>query len=308
VPTAVAGEVYALLETPSPNASWFAGTTAGLRVSTDAGRSWAPAKGPLGTASILSLAAAPDGHTVYAGSDNGVVYQRSAGGSADWREIGSPTKGSPIFALSVSPLDPRTVLLGTIGGVYRGALRQGAWTWTRVVSTGDSSVTSVAWAPWDRRVAFASVFGVSPAVLRSSDDGRSWQASTRGLPSTLPTETLLAVPAAKGIMLSTMGAGVWMTTSGGPWRDVSAGLPERHAMPIAGEGGVQFAGTMGYGIFARQDNSSWRRLGHELADGAHIVLSLLLTSGPRPVLLAGTANGLFAYRLAGSEPTDGSPR
>jgi photosystem II stability/assembly factor-like uncharacterized protein len=300
VPTTLKGEVYALLQTAPPSVSLYAGTTSGLRASTDGGRSWSAEQGGLGKMSILALAATSDRRTVYAGTDRGAIYQRLPGGATAWRLIGSPTKGSAIFDLSVAPGDARTVLAGTIGGIYRGMAQDGTWTWDRVVSTGDSSVTSIAWAPWDRRTAFASVFGTSPAVLTSSDVGRSWTASTLGLPSTLPSETLLAIPASNSMMLSTMGAGVWLMTSGSAWRDVSAGLPEHHAMPITGDGSVQFAGTMGYGIFARQDDSSWRRLGKELADGEHIVLSVLLTRGPSQVLLAGTANGLFSYQLTGN--------
>jgi hypothetical protein len=299
VPSTLKGEVYALLQTAPPSASLFAGTTSGLRVSTNGGRTWSAERAVLGKTSILALAAASDRRTIFAGTDGGAIYQRVPGVAAVWRLIGSPTNGSPIFDLSVAPGNPRTILAGTIGGIYRGMAQHGTWIWKRVVSTGDSSVSSIAWAPWDRRLAFASVFGEAPAVLSSSDNGGSWAASTRGLPPTLPSETLLAIPASNAMMLSTMGEGVWLMTSGDAWRDVSAGLPERHAMPITGDGSVQFAGTMGYGIFARRDGSSWRRLGKELADGEHIVLSLVLTRGPSQMLLAGTASGLFSYQLTG---------
>jgi len=55
VPSTLKGEVYALLQTAPPFASLFAGTTSGLRVSMDGGRSWSPDRGVLGKTSILAL-------------------------------------------------------------------------------------------------------------------------------------------------------------------------------------------------------------------------------------------------------------
>jgi hypothetical protein len=134
-------------------------------------------------------------------------------------------------------------------------------------------------------------------VLSTGDGGRTWRADTLGLPATLPTVALLAgTPSSKQVVLSTMGGGVWQRGQDGRWRDISANLPEHHAMPIvADQRGTLYAGTMGYGVYMRQGSGSWRRLGHELSGGQYTTLALAVAGGPRPTLLAGTALGV--YRL-----------
>jgi hypothetical protein len=107
---------------------------------------------------------------------------------------------------------------------------------------------------------------------------------------------------ARQIILSPMGDGVWLRAATGQWRDVSAGLPARHAMPLVAAPGRQvalYAGTMGFGVYARQGAGPWRRLGRGLSGGAYTVLALAMTPGSHPTLLAGTALGLFRYAPPG---------
>jgi hypothetical protein len=195
------------------------------------------------------------------------------------------------------------MLAGTFGALYRGGRMGSGWTWQAVAHTGDAAITSIIWVPWDVHRAYAAVFGTRPPVLVSDDDGRTWHPDTRGLPSALPTQALLALATgARQIILSTMGDGVWLRAATGRWRDVSAGLPARHAMPLIAAPGKQvalYAGTMGFGVYARQGAGPWRRLGRGLSGGAYTVLALAMPSGSHPTLLAGTALGLFRYAPPG---------
>ena len=102
------------------------------------------------------------------------------------------------------------------------------------------------------------------------------------------------------MLLSTMGDGVWLRTANG-WQDVSAGLPEHHAMPLAaGPDGALYAGTMGYGMYMKQGSNQWRRIGRELMGVDYVVLSLAISGSSPPYLLAGTARGVYRYPLSGS--------
>ncbi len=142
---------------------------------------------------------------------------------------------------------------------------------------------------------YASIFGSWPPVLSTTDGGRDWRPDARGLPTTLPTESLLTVEGeTTQVWLSTMGNGVWRKSGDGVWRDIDAGLPEHHAMPLTlGSTGVLYAGTMSNGVYRRQGTSVWRTLGHGLSTGNYIVLSLALVDGAAPSLLAGTASGVL---------------
>jgi hypothetical protein len=48
-------------------------------------------------------------------------------------------------------------------------------------------------------------------------------------------------------------------------------------------------------VYGKEGAMAWRRIGQGLNGGDHTVLGLALTSGPHPVLLAGTVLGVFRY-------------
>jgi hypothetical protein len=269
-------------------------------------RTWRRAGAGLDGTAILTLAASATGRTIVAGGQDGGVYVGAARpeGGGRWRRIGSLGPDHPVFSVSIAPRDGRTVLAGTFGALYRGARTGHGWAWQRVARTGEAAVTAIAWAPWDARLAFASVFAAGPSVLVSHDAGRTWRPDSAGPPPALPTYALLAVaPPTPRVYLAAMGGGVWRWSAAGAWQDISAGLPARHAMQLVaarrGTGQVLFAGTMGAGVYARQGEERWRRLGRGLDGGAYTVLSLALTSGPHPDLVVGTVRGLFRYVPSG---------
>lgn len=302
-PTGLTVATNALLNDPYRAATIFAGTGDGLWLSPDDGVTWRRDGNGLDGAAVLALSATPSTGTIIAGADNGAVYASTARRGSDrrWSRI-SPRLGPdhPIFSVSFSPRAGQTVLAGTFGALYRGSHSGGRWAWQQVVRTEDAAITSIVWAPWAAHLAFASVFAGSPSVLVSYDDGRTWHPDTEGLPPTLPTSTLRAfVDRAPRVILSTMGGGVWLRSTAGTWRDISAGLPAHHAMDFivvpGTRGAVLYAGTMGFGVYVKQETRPWRRLSRGLNDVSHTILSLAMTSGPRPWLLAATARGVFRY-------------
>lgn len=292
----------ALLQDPRQAGRLVAGTANGVWLSPDNGATWRRGNRGLSQTSILALAATPASHAIFAGAADGAVYvgQAQHGAAWGWQRISPRLGPDPIFSLAVSAHDGATALAGTTGALYRGENTDTGWLWRRVARVGDAAITSIAWAPWDARLVFASVFASTPPVLLTRDAGRTWHASTTGLPAILPTETLLplAGPTPR-LLLSTMGGGVWQRSSAGRWRDVSTGLPERHAMFLVADlsGGVTYvyAGTMGFGVYAAQGTAPWRRLGRGLSGASYTVLALALTSGPHPTLFAATAHGVFRY-------------
>jgi len=295
--TTLGSETDALLADPITLTRLFAGTPAGLWISDDAGATWSPARGWNGRIAVQSLAAA-DRHTIFVGVGDGAVYAGSSVGADAWQRI-SPTLGSsPVFCLAYNP-HLRVLMAGTADGLYRGQQRGTRWQWRKVASTGGSAVTAIVWTPWDAAKGYASVFGVYPPLLSTIDGGRTWHADARGLPSTLPTESLLTQTVqGRHIWLSTMGGGVWRRAGDGRWRDMSIGLPARHAMPLAASaGGALYAGTMGYGVYTMPGRGGWRRVGRELIGSAYIVLSLALIDQKQPTLLAGTSRGVYRYPL-----------
>ncbi len=302
MPTDLTLQTNALLADATHPAALFAATDDGVWRSGDGGRRWQRAGSGLRGATIMTLAAAPGGGALFAGAADGTVSLKRTHGDGAWRRV-SPSLGvNPIYSLTVSPDGRETLLAGTVGGLYRGTRTGSGWRWQQVARTGDAAVTSIVWAPSKPRtgIGFASVFGVSPPVLMTRDGGWTWRAAVAGLPSVLPTQTLLALSAPHPrLILTTMGGGVWEQEATSPWRDISAGLPERHAMalvalPRSGRP-VLYGGTMGDGVYVKQGDAAWQRLGHGLTGVDNTILALAATAGSPHALLAGTVSGVFRY-------------
>lgn len=276
----------------------YAGTPDGLWQSADAGATWTRARVVAAPPEFLSFAARTSGDLLYAGASDGTIYARDPA-AGTWRRIVASLDGSSVFSLAGVPGAAPTLLAGTGNGIYRIAYAGSRWHVDRVASTGGSSVTSILVLPWKPRVVYASIFGTRPPVLRSGDGGRRWQPYMQGLPSALPSEQLLAVALSKSVILSTMGIGVWQISPGHGWSEISAGLPERHAMPlaVATNGGVHlYAGTMGSGVYTRGTSQPWRRLGNQLVGPTYIDLGLQVAGAQGQYLVAATSQGV--YRLA----------
>ena len=303
-PTTLTVQTNTLIAEPGHPDAVVAATDDGVWRSGDGGSRWARIGIGLRGKEVDALAATPGDGLLFVGAADGAVYALDAGRAA-WRRLGAPLGANPIYSLAVAPDGQGTVLAGTVGGLYRGTTT-GGWHWSHVAQTGDAAVSSIAWVSPSTRRAMASVFGLSPPVLATTDDGRTWRAAATGLPSVLPTQALLALPdrgsRGRQMILTTMGGGVWDRTTAGPWRDISAGLPARHAMPLVALPGaattVLYAGTMGDGVYVKQGDAAWRPLGHGLTGEDNTILAVAVASGPaatRPTLMVGTAHGVFRY-------------
>jgi photosystem II stability/assembly factor-like uncharacterized protein len=283
---------------PSHPTTSIAGTVQGLWKSDDSGATWKPLPGYPPTSAVLALAVGGNPRLLYAADNNGFVRVRT--GQGVWQAIGpTPAPGS-IFSLAVSDTARPVILAGTAGALYRGVEQGAKWQWRVVARTDGSSFAAITWLGGGATNALAGVFGSAPPVLATHDGGKTWKAASQGLPSTLPMVAMLQVrnqPATT--VLSTMGTGVWERTGAGAWREMSSGLPERHAMPLAGSmgGNPLFAGTMGYGVYMRKGSDPWRLIGKGLTGPSYIVLALLHEQGRRPALLAGTGVGVYRYTL-----------
>lgn len=293
---ALGGSVNALLADPQRAGALLAGTADGIWRSGD-GATWSRDGGSPG-GNVFALAAPSRAASILAGASDGRVYARPDTPGGRWQPISPVLSAYPVFSLAVAP-DGRSALAGTLGTLYRGQENGSTWLWQPVSARNGAAITSIVWAPWDAHLVFATVFHATPSVLASRDGGRTWRPDEHGLPPNLPTQSLHAGGAmTQDIVLSTMGGGVWLRGSDSAWHDISAGLPQRHAMPIAGDpsgSGALFAGTMGRGVYERLGQAAWRPLGHGLQGMSGLVLSLISPSAAQQTLLAGTGQGLFRY-------------
>ena len=172
--------VRALAIDPSNANVLYAGTTAGLFKSVDAGASWTSSG--LVDADIRALVIDPEtSNTVYAGTDFGVFKSVNAG--ATWSPMSAGITMRDIRALAINPNNPQTLYAGAGGGLSGGPgavfkTTNGGELWANT-GLAAPDVRAVAIDPEAGETVY--VGGLSSNVLKTIDGGATWTASSTGL-------------------------------------------------------------------------------------------------------------------------------
>ncbi|HKU81439.1 MAG TPA: hypothetical protein VJP76_04640 [Candidatus Tumulicola sp.] len=223
------------------------GADGGVFKSLDGGASWRAVFDRASTASIGTIAiSSRNDDDVWVGtgesnprndveSGNGVWH--STDGGKTWRHAGLDDAGQ-ISSISIDPRDPRTVVVGVLGPVFRDGQTRGVYLtrdagahWTRTLFAGPSSgVSDLARVPDRPATLFAGMYqfrrepwmltsgGPNGGLYRSDDGGARWRkVEGRGFPGGLTGR--IGIAAAKGgriyaIVQSKLGD-VWRSDDGG---------------------------------------------------------------------------------------------
>jgi len=144
---------------------------AGVQEKTQGG--WHAANAGLDDLYIDTLAMAPNGQTLYAGTARHGVYKKGLGGSSSW----SPANGglppnARVVALAIDPTNADVIYAGLWGGgVYRS--EDGGATWTaRNGGLGDLQIFALALDPTEPKVVYAATS--QQGVYRTADGGDHW--------------------------------------------------------------------------------------------------------------------------------------
>ncbi len=211
--------------------------------------------------SYVSLTAA-----IYASNDNG----------ATWSVQNTHTDGAQVYDLVTDPHQPGEVLAATSTGIFR---RAPAGAWSRMAGTGAFNTLAVGVRPSSPR---GILFGTDAyGVRRSDDNGQTWVASSHGLRllsvsrveanPVEPNELVASSPQAGRVeMYSTLDGGItWALapTSSPTVPPVSY----RFDTFVFGPDGTLYAAPSNAasaelaGIFRRESDGSWTRLGPPLS-------------------------------------------
>jgi photosystem II stability/assembly factor-like uncharacterized protein len=227
--------------------------TAGWGVwhSPDAGRSWIRHRAPFPLNSRMqALVAHPtQAQTVFAGGDTGLFVSHNGGGR--WERIADNGALPTIWSLTVDPVDPDILFVGTRpAGVYRS--RDGGRQWEKLAiavasecSIGTPFVTSLVVDPDDHRTVWAGV--EIDGVYRSTDGGDTWAHLENGLYDPDIHAVAIAATTPKRVYASTAREMFVSDDLGESWEPL--GIREKWPLPYArgmavktDDPGVLFAG------------------------------------------------------------------
>lgn len=321
--------VRALALAPGDSRCLAAGTPEGVSLSRDGGRTWqriTPEKSDLHDVASLAFDAA-DPNVLYAGTRH--LAWKTEDGGATWRAIhDGMVDDSHVMTMSPSPFVRDEVFATACTGIYHS--HDGGATWKRLGGIPDSSrrtrafrrsagdpdrllagTTQGLWITADGgdhwRCATARDLVVNAVVLapdgtillgteeegvlRSEDDGRTWDASNAGFAERFVTSVAFAGGTVfAGVLDARPEGGVFVAPGvRGPWHRLGAGLAGRQVLSLAILGHRIFAGTDA-GTFVRMTTGAdrWARV-----DGGNRNLRVNdLLAVEDGVLLAATSDGI----------------
>jgi photosystem II stability/assembly factor-like uncharacterized protein len=304
----------------------YAGTSAGVFKSTDAGAIWIAARTRQtadadGRVVVPTLAIDPQNpDTVYAADTyTGILKTTDAG--ATWTAVNPELRlatPTDVLALRINPQDPATIYAGTDAGVFTTTDAGANWSAVNAglpfAPYGHLPVSILALDPQASGTIYIVDAGWQD-IFKSTDGGASWAPTLAREPgglvvrgARLNTNALaidprnprtLYVAGSYGQSGQGSGTGVIKSTDGGvSWTEVDSGLPGYvNALAIDPQNsGTLYAGS-GSGVFrSTNGGANWDPLNSGLTTLA--VNTLAIDSQNPGTLYAGTAGGVFAITFA----------
>jgi photosystem II stability/assembly factor-like uncharacterized protein len=284
------GDVRSLAAHPRAPDIVYLGTAGGvLYRSEDSGRRWGRLEPgfPLDGMSLDDLVVAPDG-TLYVGywalrgSGGGVA--RSVDGGRTFTVLPG-ISGQAVKALALAPSESKTLIAGTLAGVFRS--RTGGRSWRRISAEDHPelrNVNSIAIDPEDPSTIYAGTWHLP---WKTTDGGRTWRSIHAGIINDSDIMTLTFDRRSPRTLYASACSGIYRTkNAAGRWTKVR-GIPNssRRTRAFAQDRfdpDTLFAGTT-EGLWATEDaGASWT-----LRTARELVVNALLTQ-PDGSLLVGT--------------------
>ncbi|HEU0193604.1 MAG TPA: hypothetical protein VFQ71_05355, partial [Gaiellales bacterium] len=261
---------------------------------------------------VQCLAVDPDdGGVVYAGLRDGGVRRTRDGGST-WRDCELPEPG--VFSLAVSAADGAVYAGTEPSRLFRSDDGGEHWTpldtllelpsrpeWRFPPRPWTSHVRWIAPSPYDAKLLLVGI--ELGGLMRSTDRGATWQDHRPG--AQRDVHSLAWHPAVAGRAYEAGGGGAAHSDDAGDtWRAADEGMDRHYTWAVAvdpeddgrwyvsastGPFAAHGAGDPQAGIFVRQDDAPWRRLGGGLPDPLPSMPYALTVAGDRVV--AGLRNG-----------------
>ena len=178
-----------------------------------------------------------------------------------------------IYCISPSPIDPKTIWVGTDDGIIQ-LSKDGGKHWLNVTPPQIplwARVNAIAPSPFSAHAAYAAIdthrLGKStPIILKTTNDGKTWQTITKGIPVDEYTNVVRADPVRKGLLYAGTNRSVYVSFDDGlQWQSLTLNFPTTNVRDLVVHDGDLIAGTQGHGIWILDDLEPLRELTQKIS-------------------------------------------
>jgi photosystem II stability/assembly factor-like uncharacterized protein len=300
------GDARAFASSPAdPNHIYLGTTNSWIYQSADDGATWTRLA-ELGKVDDLVvdnlLVDESDPKTLYAGvwqldQTNGGIYISHDEGQT-W--VSSPgMEGKSIRSLTQAPSNPKILVAGAIGGVYR--TEDGGLHWTQISPEGSGEihkVESIAIDPTDPQIIYAGTWHLP---WKTTDGGTTWHNIKEGLIDDSDVFSILLDPKFPSTVYLSACSGIYKSETGGEQFHKIQGIPStarrtRVLMQDPANREIVYAGTT-EGLYKTEDaGTNWKRM-----TGPNLIINDIYVDpkNPQRVLMATDRSGVMASNDAG---------
>jgi photosystem II stability/assembly factor-like uncharacterized protein len=192
--------------------------------------------------------------------DGGLFISHDAGKT--WSTVAA-MKGQSIRALTQAPSDPKTVIAGTLKGVFRS--EDSGQTWNRITPEGSMDlheVESIAIDPKDPHTIYAGTWHLP---WKTTDGGNNWHNIKQGLIDDSDVFSIIIDPTAPNVVYTSACSGIYRSDSAGELYKKIQGIPStarrtRVLMLDPTNRNTVYAGTT-EGLYKTLDGgTNWKRM------------------------------------------------
>ena len=203
-----------------------------------------------------------------------------------------------VYTISPSPLDAKTVWVGTDDGLVHLTTDDGA-NWNNVTPralTAWSKISQVEAGHFDKQTAYISVdrhrlADTRPYIYRTHDGGKTWTEISSGIPGGAFVNCVREDPKQQGLLYAATELRVYVSFDDGDhWHPLQLNMPVTSVRDIVVHGDDLAIATYGRGFWVLDDMSSLRQIA---TDGQKIAASnaFLFTPGESFAIRQGGMNG-----------------
>jgi photosystem II stability/assembly factor-like uncharacterized protein len=207
---------------------------------------------------------------------NDKTKQQSSGGPIFLDLSGAETFGA-ILSISISPVDPKTIWVGTDDGVAQ-VTRDGGKTWTNATAAIPNlpqwgRIQQIEASPHDANAAYVAVDfheveNNKPYVFKTHDGGKTWISIAQGLPQDDPARVVREDPNRKGFLVLGTDTGLFYSSDDGAhWTALKSNVPTVpvYDIKIVKKTHDLVVATHGRGLFVMDNITPLEESGAELA-------------------------------------------